>query len=110
MVRNCRVRLETTDAQTLVHSRESTARLADRRFGGMVLVDYLFNLFAASSFETFGRLSVLTVLDRVKKDKGLFPDVAPRLCCQLRAEAPPTRRLTPEWTRRRGSALAEAAR
>jgi hypothetical protein len=40
----------------------------------MALVDYLFDLFAASPFELFSRLSVLSVLDQVKKDKSLFPD------------------------------------
>lgn len=69
-----RIGPETTNVQTLVHSRELNARLADRRLGGMVVVDYLFELFAASPFEFFSRLNVLSLLDQVKKDKALFPD------------------------------------
>jgi hypothetical protein len=59
---------------TLVHSRKLNAQLADRRLGGSVLLDYLFDLFAASPFEVFDRLSVLSVLDQVKNDQALFPD------------------------------------
>jgi len=73
MIQTGRIRRQMANAKTLVHSRESTARLADRRFGGMVIVDYLFDLFAASPFEWFSRLNVLSVLDQVKKDKDLFP-------------------------------------
>jgi len=62
----------------IIHSSDLNTRLADRRMGGMVLVDYLFDLFAASPLEQFSRLSVLTLLDRVKKDKDLFPDDALR--------------------------------
>lgn len=59
---------------TPVHSRTSNAQLADRRLGGRILLDYLFDLFAASPFEVFDRLSVLSVLDQVKKNQALFPD------------------------------------
>ena len=76
MTRTHRIRPKNTNAPTLVHSREFTALLADRRFGGMAVVEYLFDLFAASPLELFSRLSVLTVLDQVKKDKSLFPDGA----------------------------------
>lgn len=74
MAHTRRTRRETPNPRTLVHSRELAARLADRRLGGMVLVDYLFDLFAASPLEVFSRVSVLSVLDQVKKDKSLFPD------------------------------------
>ncbi len=52
----------------------NTTQLADRRLGGKILVDYLFELFAASPMELFSRVGVLTVLEQVKKDKSLFPD------------------------------------
>jgi len=57
-----------------LRSRGLAATLAERRLGGMALADYLFELFAASPYELFSRVSVLSVLDQVKKDKALFPD------------------------------------
>jgi hypothetical protein len=54
-------------------SRDREARLRDRRIGGMVVVDYLYDLFEASPLEAFSRISVLSVLDRVRKDRDLFP-------------------------------------
>jgi len=73
------VRSETNNVQTLAHSQEFNNWLADRRLGGMVLVDYLFELFAASPFEGFSRLNVLSVLEQVKKDKTLFFDRVARM-------------------------------
>jgi len=40
----------------------------------MAIVEYLSDLFAASPLELFSRVSVLSVLDHVKKDRDLFPD------------------------------------
>jgi hypothetical protein len=71
-----RIRPKMAKVPATVRSRESNARLEDRRLGGMVLVDYLFDLFAASPFEVFSRVSVLSVLDQVKRDQGLFPSSA----------------------------------
>ena len=73
MAHTRRIRREPIKAQALVRSRELAVRLAERRLGGMVLVDYLFSLFAASPLEAFSRVSVLSVLDQVRKDNGLFP-------------------------------------
>ena len=76
MANTHRIRLERpTNTQGFARSRAGVnPGLADRRLGGMILMDYLFDLFAASPFEVFSRLSVLSVLDEVKKDKTLFPD------------------------------------
>lgn len=63
-----------TKAQKSVPARELTGRLGDCRLGGTIMVDYLFDLFAASPFERFSRLNVLSLLDEVKNDKTLFPD------------------------------------
>jgi hypothetical protein len=65
------------NSRTPDNSRKvNTTQLADRRLGGKILVDYLFELFAASPLELFSRVGVLTVLEQVKKDKSLFPDKA----------------------------------
>jgi hypothetical protein len=69
-----RIRPTSTRTHKPAHSRELAARLADRRAGGLVVVNYLFDLFAASPLEGFSRLSVLAVLDQVRKDKAVFPD------------------------------------
>lgn len=61
---------------TPIPFRDSAARLADRRIGGMAVAEYLYDLFAASPLELFSRISVLSVLDHVKKDRDLFPDGA----------------------------------
>jgi hypothetical protein len=45
-----------------------------RRLGGLIVIEYLMNLFGDSPKELFGRLDVLAVLDGVKKDRALFPD------------------------------------
>ena len=45
-----------------------------RRLGGLIVVDYLMNLFGDSPKELFGRIDVLAVLDGVKKDRTLFPE------------------------------------
>ena len=58
-------------------SRDAGARLKDRRTGGMVVVDYLYDLFAASPLELFSRISVLSVLEHVRKDRELFPPLLP---------------------------------
>jgi len=74
-----RIRSEKTKIRVPLRSRESAARrLADRRLGGMAIVEYLSDLFAASPLEVFSRVSVLSVLDHVKKDRDLFP-AGPRL-------------------------------
>jgi hypothetical protein len=69
-----RIRRDVPLIPALAHSRQFDAQLADRRLGGTVVLDYLFDLFAASPFEAFSRVSVLSVLDQVKKDRELFPD------------------------------------
>ncbi len=71
-----RIRLQRIDVRVPTHSRESAERLKDRRLGGMAVVEYLYDLFAASPLEVFSRVSVLGVLDHVKKDRDLFPDGA----------------------------------
>ncbi len=70
-----RTRLAKIKVRVPIRSQESE-RLADRRFGGMAIVEYLSDLFAASPLELFSRVSVLNVLDHVKKDRDLFPDGA----------------------------------
>lgn len=45
-----------------------------RRLGGLVVLEYLMNLFEDSPKELFGRIDVLAVLDGVKKDRELFPE------------------------------------
>ena len=45
-----------------------------RRLGGLIVVEYLMNLFEESPKELFGRIDVLAVLDGVKKDRTLFPE------------------------------------
>ena len=47
-----------------------------RPLRGKIIVDYLFDLFAASPFEAFSRLGVLAVLDQVRKDQALFTESA----------------------------------
>ena len=69
-----RIRPEKIKVRLPIHSRDSAKRLRDRRLGGMAIVEYLSDLFAASPLELFSRVSVLSVLDHVKKDRDLFPD------------------------------------
>jgi hypothetical protein len=45
-----------------------------KRFGGLVVVEYLMDLFGESPKELFSRIDVLVVLDRVKNDSSLFPE------------------------------------
>ena len=71
MAHSRRVQPNMAIVPTLIHSRQLNAQLADRRLGGTILLDYLFDLFAASPFEVFDRLSVLSVLDKVKKDQKI---------------------------------------
>ena len=76
MAHSRRIRRKSLEAYIPVRSRDS-ARLADRRVGGIAVVEYLYDLFASSPLELFSRISVLGVLDQVKKDRDLFPDGAP---------------------------------
>ena len=72
-----KVRPEATAVHRLIHPRDLSARLADSRLGGMVVADYLYDLFAASPLELFSRVSVLAVLDQVKKDNALCASPSP---------------------------------
>ena len=69
-----RIRPARAEAVIPIHSGEPAARLRDRRLGAMVVIDYLHDLFAASPYEFFSRVSVLSVLEHVKKDRDLFPE------------------------------------
>ena len=71
-----RIRTGTTGPHVPVRAPHSPTRLSDRCLGGKISVDYLFDLFAASPFEAFSRLSVLAVLDQVRKDQALFAEAA----------------------------------
>ena len=55
---------------------EPPAPLSIRGFGGLVVLEYLMSLFGESPKELFSRVEVLAVLDTVKKDKALLPEVA----------------------------------
>jgi len=65
-----------------------------KRFGGLVVVEYLMNLFGESPKELFSRIDVLVVLDRVKNDSSLFPEAVVAMSDRIKA-AGRTRR----WTR-----------
>ncbi len=54
--------------------RSQSSEDLSKRFGGLVVVEYLMNLFGESSKELFSRIDVLAVLDRVKNDRALFPE------------------------------------
>ena len=43
------------------------------QFGGLVVLEYLTNLFEASPKELFSRVDVLALLDAVAKDRALYP-------------------------------------
>ena len=45
-----------------------------RRLGGLIIVEYLINLFGESPKELFGRVDVLAVLEGGKRDRSLFPE------------------------------------
>src|SRR5580700_4688372 len=47
-----------------------------KQFGGLVVVEYLINLFGESPKELFSRIDVLAVLDHVRNDRSLFPEAA----------------------------------
>ncbi len=47
----------------------------DAAFGGLVILDYLLDLFTMSAREAFARVDILHVLNVVKNDPSLFaPD------------------------------------
>lgn len=54
--------------------RSQPSEDVSKRFGGLVVVEYLMNLFGESPKELFSRIDVLAVLDRVKNDRALFPE------------------------------------
>jgi hypothetical protein len=43
------------------------------QFGGLVVLEYLTNLFEDSPKELFSRVDVLALLDAVAKDRALYP-------------------------------------
>jgi hypothetical protein len=45
-----------------------------RRFGGLVVLEFLMNLFEDSPQELFGKIDILAVLEGVKNDRALFPE------------------------------------
>jgi hypothetical protein len=65
-----------------------------RRFGGLVILEYLMNLFGESPKEVFSRIDVLAVLDGVKSDSALFPEAVVEMSERIKA---------PERTRRPSS-------
>lgn len=65
-----------------------------RRLGGLVVLEYLMNLFEESPKELFGRIDVLAVLDGVKKDRALFPEAVVAMSNRMSA-ARKTRRCGP---------------
>jgi hypothetical protein len=83
-----RIRPARAEGLIPVQSRDPAARLKDRRLGGMVVIDYLHDLFAASPYEVFSRVTVLSVLDHVKKDRDLFPEGPRVLSFRPRAGRP----------------------
>lgn len=58
---------------TLARRSEPTADSA-KRFGGLVVLEYLIDLFEDSPKELFNRLDLLAVLEGVKRDKELLPE------------------------------------
>jgi hypothetical protein len=45
-----------------------------KRFGGLVVLEFLINLFEDSPKELFGKIDILAVLEGVKNDRALFPE------------------------------------
>ncbi|HEY4362492.1 MAG TPA: hypothetical protein VGN17_16075 [Bryobacteraceae bacterium] len=71
--------------QSLVTVRHLThADHRSRQYGGAVILEYLTELFASSPKEIFNRLDILAVLDAVRKDRDLFPEVAIRAAVKPR--------------------------
>ena len=64
-----------------------------RRFGGLVVLQYLMDLFGDSPKELFSRIDVLTVLDVVKNDRALFPKAVVAMWNRIEAA-----RRTRPWT------------
>jgi hypothetical protein len=66
--------LELEQGQSVAVRRLEPPEDLSRRLGGLIVLEYLMNLFDDSPKELFGRIDVLAVLDGVKKDRALFPD------------------------------------
>jgi len=67
--------------------------LSSRRFGGLVVVEYLMRLFGESPKEVFSRIDILAVLECVKKDRALLPEVIVSMSDRIRTEG-----RTRRWT------------
>jgi hypothetical protein len=69
-----------TSTIELEQVRDTVTRLSEptvdsaKRFGGLVVLEYLIDLIEDSPKELFNRLDLLAVLDAVKKDKELLPE------------------------------------
>ena len=60
-----------------------------RQYGGLVVIEYLMELFGNSPKKIFNRIDVLAVLDAVRKDRDLFPEAV------MKAAAKPRRGSSP---------------
>ncbi len=66
--------LELEQGQIAPIKRSEPPEDLSRRLGGLIVVEYLMNLFEESPKELFGRIDILAVLDGVKRDRTLFPE------------------------------------
>jgi len=78
--------LELEQAQIVPVPRLGSPEDLSRRLGGLIVVEYLMNLFGASPKELFGRVDILAVLDGVKKDRTLFPEAVIAMSDRLNAK------------------------
>jgi hypothetical protein len=57
------------------------------QLGGLVVLDFLINLFGESPKQFFNRIDVLAVLDGVRNEKTRFPEAAIAMADQIKTAA-----------------------
>ena len=68
-----------------IAARRMESEEASRRLGGLIVVEYLMNLFGESPKAFFDRIDVLAVLDSVKNDRSLFPEAVVAISDRIHA-------------------------